>query len=158
MASSLCEMTESKAHKFSLALPLVVPALVTPLAFVDVRLPGWLETIAAFIFASGIAGGVPYVVLVVLLFSWGRGKSDAQFKRALFLSPVLMLPVFFAFLVTFVLITQGFRDEAEAAEVGKMLLLYVCFILGFGYAYVLLVWGTVFVLKRLGVIAPAPAI
>jgi hypothetical protein len=152
------EMKESKAHKLSLALPLVLPALVTPLMFVDIRLPGWLETIAAFIFASGMVGGVPYVVLVALLFWWGRRKSEAQFKRSLLLSPILMRPVFFAFLVIFILITQGFRDEAEAVEVLKMLVLYVCFILGFGYSYVLLVLGIMFVLKRLGVVAPSPAI
>ncbi|MGH9966755.1 MAG: hypothetical protein ACREBG_02815 [Pyrinomonadaceae bacterium] len=150
-------MKESKAHKFSLALPLVVPALVTPLVFVDVRLPGWLGTLVAFIFASGIIGGVPYVVLVALLFWWGRGKSDAQFKRALLLSPILMLPLFFVFIVLFQVITVGFLDGApEVAEVLQDLLLYVSFILGFGYSYVLLVLGTVFVLKRLGVVAPSP--
>jgi hypothetical protein len=151
-------MKESKAHKLSLALPLLVPALVTPLVLGNFRLPAWLGTLVAFIGAKGMVGGVPYVALVALLFWWGRGKSGAQFKRALLVSPLLMLPVFFAFLAIFILITQGFRDEANVVEALKMLFLDVSFILGFGYAYVLLVLSTVFVLKRLGVVAASPAV
>jgi hypothetical protein len=151
-------MKESRAHKLSLALPLVVPALVTPLALGNFRLPGWLGTLVPYIWVSGMVGGFPYVVLVALLFWWGRGKSDVQFKRALLLSPVLMLPVFFAFLVILSLITQGFRNEVDAEAVLTMLVLYFSFILGFGYAYVLLVFGAVFVFKRMGLITPSPAI
>ena len=105
-----------------------------------------------------MVGGVPYLALVAILFWWGRGKSDVQFKRALLLSPVLMVPVFFVVLLIFSLFVQGFRDEADAVDVLKMLLLYAFFILGFGYAYVVLVLGAVFVLKRAGLITPSPAI
>ena len=151
------KMKESNLQRFSLSLPLLVPLLVTPLVFLDVRLPGWLRTVVGLVFASGMAGGAPYVVLVALIFWWGRGKSAAQFKRALVLSPILMLPVFVAFLVAFTLITGSFRDEGVGVEDLKMLLLYFLLILGFGYFYVLLVFGIVFVLKRLGVVTPSPA-
>lgn len=150
------QMKESKAHKLSLALPLLVPLLVTPLVFVDIRLPKWLGTVVGFIFVSGIVGCAPYLVLVALLFWWGHGKSDAQFKRALLLSPVLMLPVFFAFVIIFSLLSGAFRDEGDPVELVKILLLYFSCILGFGYSYVLLVLVTVSVLKRLGVITPSP--
>src|SRR5688572_24172798 len=98
-------MKESNLHRLFLSLPLLVPLLVTPLMFLDIRLPDWVKTLVGFFFASGMVGGVPYLVLVALLFLWGRGKSSAQFKRALVLSPVLMLPVFFLILVIFSLIT-----------------------------------------------------
>ena len=155
--SLIHEMKESKFYAFSLALPLLVPTLLAPLMYFDLRLPKWFQTIVVFTVASGLVGGIPYLVLVALLFWWGCGKSDARFKRALLLSPVLMLPVFFAFLVIFSLITGSFRDQAEAIEELKLLFLYFSFILGFGYFYVLLVFSTVFVLKRLGVVDPSPA-
>jgi hypothetical protein len=69
-----------------------------------------------------------------------------------------MLPLFFMFIVIVGLIVGFHDDAAEVAVVLKELLLYVSFILGFGYSYVLLVLGTVFVLKRLGVVSPSPAI
>lgn len=154
---NVSEMKESTAHKLSLVLPLLLPALVTPLVYGQFRLPDWLETLVAFIFASGMAGGVPYVVLVALLVWWGRGKSPAQFKRALLLSPILMIPVFLVISVLFQIIIVGSSDGAPGVgEVFPFALLYVTFILGFGYAYVLIMLGTVFVLKRLGVVAASP--
>ena len=50
------------------------------------------------------------------------------------------------------------RVTGEVSEGLKGLLIYASFILGVGYSYVLLVLGTVFVLKRLGVVAPSRAI
>jgi hypothetical protein len=152
-------MKESKAQRLSLALPLLLPALVAPLVYGEFRLPDWLGTLVAFIFGSGMVGGLPYAVLAALLLWWGWNKSAAQFKRALLLSPILMIPVFLIFLVLFQVSIVGFSDGGAAGEViPAMLLLYGSFILGFGYAYVLIVLGTVFVLKRLGVVAPSPAI
>ena len=151
-------MKESKVYAVALSLPLVVPALLAALLYFDLRPPNWSKTLIVFTILSGLVGGIPYLVLVGLLFWWGRGKSDAQFKRALLLSPILMLPVFLAFLVIFSLVSGSFRDEADAVEVLKGVVLYFSCIIGFGYAYVLLVFGTVFVLKRLGLVAPSPAI
>jgi hypothetical protein len=158
MASLLCEMKESKAQKLSLALPLMAPALLALLLFVNFPFPEWLRPFVELIVYSGLVGGIPYAVLVALLFWWGHRKSDTQFRRALILSPILMLPLFFMFIVTVGLIVGFHDDAAEVAVVLKELLLYVSFILGFGYSYVVLVLGTVFVLKRLGVVSPSPAI
>ena len=149
-------MKESKVHALSLSLPLLVPALFAALMYLDPPFPKWLQAFMVYNVASGLVGGIPYLVLVVLLFWWGRGKSSAQFKRALVLSPVLMLPVFFLILVILSLITGSFRDEGAGVEALGMLLLYFLFILGFGYFYVVLVLGIVFVLKRLGVVTSSP--
>jgi hypothetical protein len=144
-------MKESRVYRFSLLLPLVVPALIAPLLFAGFRLPEWLGAIVLFTAYSGFIGGVPYLVLVALLFWWARGKSEAQFKYALVFSPLLMLPLFLVFMLAVSLLTVG--TESGVSELVSGLLFYVPFILGFGYFYVLLVFGTVFILKRTGVLA-----
>jgi hypothetical protein len=150
-------MKESKAHKLSLALPLMVPVFLTLLLSLDLRLPEWLTRFAVLTIYSGLVGGIPYLVLVALLLWWGHAKSDTQFKRALALSPILMLPFFLLFLLLIGLILGG-NDRFEVTEFVRTMILYFSFILGFGYSYVLLVLSTVFVLKRLGVVVPSPAI
>jgi hypothetical protein len=143
-----------RAYKFSLLLPLVVPVLFAPLLFVNVRFPEWLGAVILFTAYSGIIGCVPYLVLVALLLRWARGKSEAQFRRALMLSPLLMLPLFWVFILVISLLRFG--AESGVSELVEGLLFYVPFVLGFGYGYVLLVFGLVFALKRTGVISPAP--
>src|SRR5688572_19525720 len=86
-------MKESRFYRFSLLLPLAVPAVIAPLLFVDFHLPEWLVWAALYTTYSGLIGVVPYLALVGLLFWWARGKSDTQFRRALILLPIFMLPV-----------------------------------------------------------------
>lgn len=151
------EIKESKALKFSLALPLLVPALLALLLSLNFRLSEWLTLFAELTIYSGLLGGIPYVVLVALLFCWGHAKSDTQFKRALVISPILMLPLFLLF-VLLLSLTLGRNDTFEVTEVVKQMIFYFSFTLGFGYSYVLLVFSAVFVLKRLGVVVPSSAI
>lgn len=156
----ICEMKESRFHRFSLVLPLAVPAVIAPLLFVDFHLPEWLAWAVLYITYSGIIGGVPYLALVGLLFWWARGKSDIQFRGALLLLPIFMLPVFVVFIVLAFLGEAWLRPESalSVSDVLRMLLTLVPFILGFGYFYVLLVYGTARVLKRRGVLVPSRAI
>ncbi|MCM3869835.1 MAG: hypothetical protein ND895_03910 [Pyrinomonadaceae bacterium] len=153
-------MKESRLYRFSLVLPLVVPAVVAPLLFVDFPLPEWLVLAVLYTTYSGVIGGIPYLALVGLLFWWARGKSNTQFRRTLSLLPIFMLPMFAVFLVLSLLGEAWLRPESAlpAAEILRMLLTFVPFILGFGYLYVLLVFATVFVLRRLGVLSPSHAI
>ena len=153
-------MKESRFYRFSLLLPLVVPALIAPLMFVDAaQLPEWLVSVAVYILFSGIIGGVPYLALVGLLFWWARGKRDAQFRRALILLPIFMLPVFTMLLGLGFLGEAWFRPEngLPVSDALVMLLGLVPFILGFGYFYVLLVLGTARLLIRRGVLVPSCA-
>jgi len=155
------EMKESRFYRFSLVLPLAVPALIAPLLFVDAaRLPEWLVWAALYTMYSGIIGGVPYLALVGLLFWWARGKSDTQFRGALILLPIFMLPVFAVLLGLGLLGEAWLRPESAlpVSDAVVMLLWLVPFILGFGYFYVLLVLGTARLLKRRGVLAPSSAI
>jgi hypothetical protein len=154
-------MKESRFYRFSLVLPLVVPVLPVPLLFVDAaRLPEWLVWVAVYTMFSGIIGGVPYLVLVALLFWWARGKSDTNFRRALILLPIFMLPVV-AVLIGLALLGEAWlrpENALTASDALVMLLGLVPFIVGFGYFYVLLVFGTARVLKRRGVLVPSRAI
>ncbi len=51
----LCEMKESRFYRYSLVLPLVIPALVAPLLFLDFHLlPDNLALVVMFIAYSGM--------------------------------------------------------------------------------------------------------
>ena len=153
-------MKESRFYRFSLVLPLAVPALIAPLLFVDAQLPEWLVWAALYTMYSGIIGGVPYLALVGLLFWWARRKSETQFKRALILLPIFMVPVLAVLLGLGLLGEAWLRPEnaLPMSDALVMLLGLVPFILGFGYFYVLLVFGTARLLKRRGVLVASHAI
>src|SRR3990172_4606796 len=97
--ASCFEMKESRFYRLFLVLPLAVPVLIAPLLVLDFQLPEWLGWVVLVTVYSGIIGGLPYLVLVGLLFWWGRRKSDTQFRRALIFSPIFMLAVFAMLLV-----------------------------------------------------------
>ena len=148
-------MKESRFYKFFLFLPLAVPAIAAPLLWIESQLPQWLAWLAVYTFFSGVIGGIPYIVLVGLLLWWARGKSETQFSRALLLLPFLMLPVFAAFLVLGSLIELWLRGSASALPPSDLLFMFLGlapFILGFGYCYVLFVFGMAFGLRRLGLL------
>ena len=153
-------MKESRFYRFSLLLPLAIPAVIAPLLFVESHLPEWLEWAALYTTYSGLIGGLPYLALVGLLFWWARGKTDTQFRRALILLPVFMLPVVAVLLGLGLLGEAWLRPESAlpVSDALVMLLGLVPFILGFGYFYVLLVFGTARALKRWGVLASSRAI
>jgi len=143
----------------SLALPLAVPLLVAPLLFLAVRLPEWVVWAALYTTYSGIIGGLPYLILIGLLLWWARDKSDTQFKRALALLPILMLPVVGVIIVLALLAEAWLQPEnaLPLSDVILMLLGLFPFILGFGYFYVLLVFFAAFLLRRRVVLVPAHA-
>ena len=148
-------MKESTFYRFSLLLPLAIPAVVAPLLFVEFHLPKWVLWAALFTTFSGLIGGLPYLALVGLLFWWARGKTDTQFRRALILLPIFMLPVVAVLLGLGLLGEAWLRPESAlpASDAFVMWLGLVPYILGYGYFYVLLVFGTVRVLNRWGVLA-----
>jgi hypothetical protein len=152
-------MKESRFFRLSLLLPLALPALLAPLMFVDSYLPKWMAAAAIFMIYSGLLGGIPYLVLVGLLFWWARKKSDIQFKRALVFLPIFMVPTFSLILGLSLLVEASLRP-AYALSVSQwfvMSLVLVPFILGFGYFYVLLVFGMAWVLRRRGMLVTVPA-
>jgi hypothetical protein len=153
-------MRELKIYKLFLLLPLVVSGVLIPLFYVDLRLPEWLQTLIYSTASSGLAGGIPYLSLVVLLLLWGRGKNEKQFRRALILSPVLMIPIYILFSLSLGIIfeRESFGWQSVGWDTVWTLSFFALFILGYGYAYVVIGLTTVFVLRRFGLIYAPNAI
>jgi hypothetical protein len=154
-------MSVIRAYKLSLLLPLIVPALLAPvlpiLSGLGIPFPEWLAGAVYFTVYSGIIGGIPYLVLVALLLLWARGKSEAQFRRGLVLSPLLMLPIVCVLIETVSLLRFGL--DSTLSELGEVIVFYTPFVLGFGYAYVCIVLSSVWALRRAGWLdSAAPAI
>jgi hypothetical protein len=126
-----------------------------PFLFVGTSLPQWLRQPLGLAALSGIVGAIPYMVLVVLLLLWARGKTEKQFLYALLVSPILMLPLFSLYLLVIALILDR---QSLGWQTFDDLLFYFPWILGVGYGYVLLALICLFIFRRLGVISSANAI
>ncbi len=95
--------------------------------------------------------------LVGLLLLWARGKSEVQFRRSLVLSPLLMLPIVWVLIEIVSLLRFGLASTLS--ELGEVIVFYTPFVLGFGYAYVCIVLGSVWALRWAGWLdSSAPAI
>ena len=139
-------MNVTRAYKLSLLLPILVPALFAPALLFIRSLTEGAATVLMVIITSVVYGGVPYLILVVLLLRWMRGKSEAQIRRALMLSPLLMLIIFQAVAGVWVACFSEARPRINQF-MGSLLVL-TPFVLLFGYAYVGAAFGLIRVLKR----------
>ncbi len=127
-----------RIYKFSLVLPLIVPLLIA-------LFPPFI-TVALYAF---VVGGIPYIFLAGLLLWLMRGKSEEQVRKILMWSPVLMLLVFDAlglFIGVFILPKGRVSDNLMGFALTLLFLSQL--ILFIGYAYVLIVFGYVALLKR----------
>jgi amino acid transporter len=91
---------------------------------------------------SGIVGGIPYLILTVALLIWMRDKELPSIRRAILLSPLMMIPIYAFCLGVYVLI---FERDPSLGEYFIGLFFYGAFIPIFGYAYV----GVAFGLEKL---------
>jgi hypothetical protein len=148
-------MSVSRAYQLSLLLPLLVPAVLAPILFgLGGALPQWLITVLSFVVWSGLIGGVPYVLLAMLLLLWARGKREKQVRRGLVLSPFFMLLIFSGFIIVASLISPS--PDASPSSLAQALLFFGSFVLVFGYAYVGLVFGAVWALRRKRLLSSSP--
>ncbi len=131
-------MTSKRLFQYSLALPLIPPFLVLPLWFVRESINETSALIFMIIGFSGIVGGLPYLILAATLLLWMRDKDLAAIKRALLLSPLLMLPIFAVCLGMYIVL---FERHPSLNEYVVGLCLYGAFVLIFGYFYVGLAFG-----------------
>jgi len=91
-------MNSIKAYKLSLILPLLIPVLLSPLLFINIKLPEWLGTIIFLTVYSGVIGVVPYILLTFLLLRVMKNKEESNIKRILLLSPIILLPILLVFI------------------------------------------------------------
>ncbi len=78
------------------------------------------------------------MILAATLLLWMRDKDLAAIKRALLLSPLLMLPIFAVCLGMYIVL---FERHPSLNEYVVGLCLYGAFVLIFGYFYVGLAFG-----------------
>lgn len=129
-------VTPSQLYKWSLALPVLVPLALLPLALSWQTAPGPVQWVLQVLVFSLMYGGVPYVVLVSALVWWMRGKGEREIRRALGLAPLLMLPIFWVCLWGYLLWTTW--PEVRPADFWGTLVLSE-YVIVLGYAYVLVV-------------------
>ena len=129
-------MTPSQLYKWSLALPVLVPAALSPLALNWRTAPTPVAWVLQVFVLSLVYGGLPYLVLVGALVWWMRGKGEREIRRALRLAPLLMLPIFWACLGGYLLWTSW--PEVRASDFWATLELSG-YVIVLGYVYVLVV-------------------
>ena len=139
-------MNVTRAYKLSLLLPIIVPALFAPALFFIRSLTEGAATVLMVIMTSVIYGGIPYLILVGLLLRWMRGRNEAQIRRALILSPLLMLVIFQVVAGVWVAFFSEARPRINQF-MGSLIVL-TPFVLLFGYAYVGVAFGLIGVWKR----------
>lgn len=141
-------MDVNKLYKISLSFPLIVPILFTPLFFIFNRLMN--ETVAIVfltIIYSGLVGGIPYLIIAIILFRWMNDKSEMQIRKALLLSPLFMIALFsFGYLFLGVILSNDFFQELK--KISMAIIACDVLILIFGYSYVLITFAFVKIFKN----------
>ncbi|MEQ1764371.1 MAG: hypothetical protein ABL984_14665 [Pyrinomonadaceae bacterium] len=133
-----------KIYKYALFLPMLVPLIFAPLLYFGLQSLGEkLGLIVIIVFYSGIIGGIPYLFLGVALAIWMQNKAEAQIRKALMLSPLIMSALTAVLLFALWMAPIGNRMnwlhslEGFFGALGVLML----FIGIFGYSYVGIAFG-----------------
>jgi hypothetical protein len=139
-------MSVIRAYKLSLLLPIIVPILLAPALFFIRSLGESGATVLMTILFSLVYGGIPYLILVGILLFWMRGKDEKQIRRALLLSPLLMLVIFQVYAGLWI----AFLSEAtpKINQFMGSLIILSPFVLLFGYIYVGIAFGIIELWKK----------
>ncbi|HEX6372935.1 MAG TPA: hypothetical protein VF006_28690 [Longimicrobium sp.] len=122
-------MSVKSYYRWALVLPLLLPALASPLALLN-PLPPLLALVAMYLFWSVLIGGVPYLLFTIGFLLWTRGASEERVRRAILVSPLLYTAVLMACFTALLLV------EGSWSGSGDSLVLFGAFGLLFGYGYV----------------------
>jgi hypothetical protein len=124
-------MSIKSYYRWALALPLLLPALATPLLMAD-RLPGVLGAVVMYLFWSMLVGGIPYLLFATGFLLWMRRAPERRVRMGVLLSPLVYTPVLLAYLVAFLLIDGTIGNGWDSLR------MFGAFGLLFGYGYVAL--------------------
>ena len=144
-------MTANRAYKLSLPLPIIVPILAVCLAFLESSFSKQFNELLLITIFSGIVGGLPYLVVCLGILLWSRKRTLRSLKIALLCSPFLMIPFLWLFLAILVLRddeNENWRWVGFWDWIGT----YSLCVLIYGYSYILIVFGSVWVLQKWGYI------
>jgi hypothetical protein len=125
-------MTAITFYRRAAALPIVLPIFAYAIAW-HTSPGGVLPGIARLVLLSGLAGGPAYVPFICGLLWLLRGRTADAYWYASLVAPLLFAPVFILYLAVlgyFLPSPEPFIDNV---------LFYLRYLLGVGYAYVVLV-------------------
>jgi hypothetical protein len=146
-------MTARRAYQLSLALPIIFPLLaIAPVYLGKSFLPESVFIFFTIILASGIIGGLPYLIVVAGLLLWAPDHSTISFRKAILITPLLLILIHVVILLALI-IWQLFKREPSDSEINLALGLMAIFAgcdLFFGYIYILLVFGGIRILQNGG--------
>jgi len=143
-------MNEKTLYKLSLALPIVVPAicyLVKPEDLFEAS-SQVAKILEAFVF-SGLIGGIPYLIFVAAFLIWMRKRDLGQIRKVLFLSPLILIPIFFLMcLIIMKILDAKNSSHTSLGDYLRYIPPISGWILLFGYFYVLVTFGIARIVRR----------
>lgn len=122
-------MSVKRYYRFALALPLLVPALLSPLISLEAG-PQALRLVLFVLYWSVVIGGVPYLLFAAGFLLWMRDKPDASVRGAVLLSPLLYSVVLLACFALFLMVDGALRSSSDSFG-----MIAVCAVV-VGYLYV----------------------
>lgn len=123
-------MSVKSYYRWALALPLLVPALASPLALLDAG--GVVGVALFFLFWSVVIGGVPYLLFAGGFLLWMRRVPEHRVRRGILLAPLAYTAVLLACFALFLVIDGTLANSSDS--LGSL----AVFSLFFGYLYVIL--------------------
>jgi hypothetical protein len=132
-------------YRWALLLPLLVPALASPLALLEPK--GVLGAVWFFLFWSLVVGGVPYLLFVTGFLLWMRRVPDERVRMGILVSPLVYTGVLISCVTLFLLVDGALAGSSDS--LGG----FALFAVVIGYVYVALAEAGRALLRP----APAPA-
>ncbi|MCO1336842.1 hypothetical protein MO867_21165 [Microbulbifer sp. OS29] len=134
-------MSFGKYFRIALFFPYLIGGIAAALAFTTGF--GVKNELVFFTVFSIVFAGIPYALFVALAFAWSKSRSDSEIKKAMWLAPLLFLPLLI--IVPFVSGSPGgfLQTIASIAILWGFALVY-------GYGYVLLTYGGWVLIKKMG--------
>jgi hypothetical protein len=117
-------------YRRALVLPLLVPALASPLALLELK--GALGAALFFLFWSVVIGGVPYLLFATGFLLWMRRVPDERVRIGILVSPLVYTGVLIVCLTLFLLVDGGLDSSSDSLGA------FALFGVVIGYVYVAL--------------------
>lgn len=144
-------MSVKSYYRWTLLLPLLVPALASPLSLLESR--GGLGAVLFFLYWSVIIGGVPYLLFAAGFLVWMRRVPDERVRIGILVSPLVYTAVLLVALTLFLLVDGAFPSSGDSLGFFAVCSLVI------GYFYVALAeGGRAFLRPGTAPAAPAPAV
>jgi hypothetical protein len=144
-------MTARRYFQGSFLLPLLVPVPAVLLLGHTLE----FRALAMMVYYSTIIGALPYLLFLIGLFFWTRGRDSRLIQRITLVAPFLFV-AFFLLCVLVVIPIQYMKLGEVRIEADGVAGFCIAFLI-IGYAYVLVVNVGYFILRAVGLFSTQPA-